>query len=138
MTWSCRSRAIRSRSSSTASRCWSARAFMSSIATVACLEGDDRGGHCGQDGVRLTPDEGPDADDDRHVHEGDEDHHRSEQQRAVDHEVDVEQVIPEHGDPDSDRIRPKDTMESVWMTSSHPGMASVPQVLLNEKTRAVA
>ena len=35
-------------------------------------------------------------------------------------------------------IRPKDTMASDWMTPSHPGMSSVPHVLLNEKTSAEA
>jgi hypothetical protein len=66
-------------------------------------EGDDRRGHSRQGGCRLTPDERPDADDDRHVHQRDEDHHRGQQQGAVDHEVDVEQVVPQHGDADRDR-----------------------------------
>ena len=35
-------------------------------------------------------------------------------------------------------IRPKDTMASVWMTPSQPGVASVPQALLNERMRAEA
>ena len=35
-------------------------------------------------------------------------------------------------------IRPKDTMASVWMTPSQPGVESAPQAQLNEKTSAEA
>ena len=35
-------------------------------------------------------------------------------------------------------IRPKDTMASDWMTATQPGVESVPQAELNEKTSAEA
>jgi len=35
-------------------------------------------------------------------------------------------------------IRPNETMASAWMIPSQPGVASVPQLALNERTRAEA
>ena len=66
-------------------------------------ERDDRRGDGGQDRIRAAPDERADADDDRDVDDGDEHGERTEQQRAVDHDVDVEQVVPQHRHADRDR-----------------------------------
>jgi hypothetical protein len=65
----------------------------------------DRRRRRGQDRVGPASDHRADADDDRDIDRGDEDGQRSEQKGAVDHHVDVEQPIPEHGDTDGDRYQ---------------------------------
>ena len=66
-------------------------------------EGDDRRGRGRQHRAGPAPDERAHADDDRHVHERDEDREGSEQHGSVDHEVDVEQPVPQHRHTDRER-----------------------------------
>ena len=101
-------------------------------------ERDDRRRPGGQHRVRLAPHDRADAHDDGDVDDGDEDRERSEQQRPVDHDVDVEQVVPQHGDPDRDRDRPNAMTATVWRIPSHVGVALVAHVVLSEKTSASA
>ena len=66
---------------------------------------DHRGGQDRQDEAGPCPllQQGPDSHHDRHVHAGDERGQRPVNQRLVDHQVDVVEVVAEDGHTDGDR-----------------------------------
>ena len=66
-------------------------------------ECDDRRRGGGQDRIRATPHDRSDADHHGDVDDGDEHRERSDEERTFDHDIDVEQVVPQHRHADRDR-----------------------------------
>ena len=91
---------------------------MDSLTNRLKRDGDDRGGQDRKPEIRLAalPQKVADPDHDRDIDQGDEGGHRAEEERLVDHDVDVVKVVFEDCDPgggwNADQRAQQDDVES--------------------------